>query len=269
MCTLRHACVAIAVVVPALVAPLFAQPEDSTQSALAAMRAELAELRLAVGKIQAERDDLMAFLKQHEDGTLDEQYQRWRQEREQLEEQRRQLANERTRLDQARRELHQTTVRQANDAARADEQQKRAQQQQTMPDWSVQTMVGLLEKENDTPTVFVRIGNDLLVAADSANSIDYKRAVIRGNFLNKSLAPWRYTFLILVLDESGNRIGQWRYQTPELGAGDLHTFDVTMPVEDVRRITAIQIARVTADRPTSDITPPTQANTRQPLAPTR
>ncbi len=269
MNTTRSAAAALAVTLFCCAAPLQAQ-QDNPQQDIAAIRAELAQLRLEVERLRAEREEYATFLEETRDQDTDELFAQWRAERKKLANERKQLANERNRLELARRALHQTTMKQAMDTARVESDQQRAEEDKLKPDWSVQTMVGLIDREGNNPTIFVRVGNDLLVAAESGSDIDTQRATIRGNFLNKSLAPWRYTFQINVLDEnavvqpnSRRPLGSWRYQTPLLGPGDLHQFEVTIPVEDVRRISAIQIVRVTADRPPTPQNPPAATTTQQ------
>ncbi len=237
-------------------------PPVSQADALTEVRAELAQLKLAVMEMKAEREELIEFLKQHRDGNIDKQLAEWRAERAKLAEERRLLRVERQRLEKARRALHQQTVRNAQHDA--DEQGKAAKEKTDAlkPKWSAQYMIGLIDKASVEPTVYVRAGRDVLVAAERVGNVDRRNVMVRGTLLNQSLASWRYTFEINIggpadpLTRKVLHVGQWRYQTPLLGPGELHTFEVKVPVTDVRDIASVQIAKVSPDRPAPTPPPP-------------
>lgn len=248
------------IVATGLIAGLLpAQPaNDPVATELAALRQELAATKLALQQSQAELNDIKAFLK---DRNVDTTLAEWKQQRAELAEERRLVRLERQKLEAARRALHQTTLKQATEAAEAQNAEAEAAEKALQPDWSAQYMLGLIDTERETIYVKSTTGR---VLVRQYPSVDRRNVMVRGTFLNKSLAPWRYTFEIALASAEGpglpsrepNITGSWRYQTPLLGPGELHTFEVKVPVEDVRDIEVVQIGNVTADRPAQP-TPPT------------
>lgn len=241
------------------------QPAAGQADALTEVRAELAQLKLAVLEMKAERAELIEFLKQHRDGDIDKQLEAWRAEREKLAEERRQLRLERQRLEKARRALHQQTVRNAQKAADAQHKDAKGQADALKPKWSAQYMIGLIDKETSEPTVFVRVGKDIFATAERIGGVDRRNVMVRGTFLNQSLSSWRYTYEINIgghtdaLTRKTPLVGQWRYQTPLLGPGELHEFAVKVPVSDVRDIVTVQIVNVSSDRPATKTPTPDPA----------
>ena len=243
----------LVIVATGLIAGLLpAQPtDDSVAAELAVLRQDLAATKLALQQSRRELEEIKAFLQER---NVDTTLAQWKAERAKLAEERRLIRLERQKLEQARRELHQTTMKQATDQAAEQSAQAEAAQQALQPDWSAQYMLGLIDTERQTIYVKSTTGR---VLVKQYPSVDRRNVMVRGTFLNKSLAPWRYTFEIALASAEGpglptrepNVTGSWRYQTPLLGPGELHTFEVKVPVEDVRDIEIIQIGNVSADRP--------------------
>jgi len=229
--------------------PAFGQ--DDVDAELAALRQELAATKLALRQSQKELERIKAFL---EDRNVDATIAEWQAARDELAEERRLIRLERQKLEQARRELHRTTLRIAQNEAAARDAEAEALEKALEPNWSAQYMLGLIDHQRQTIYVESTHG-DVLVK--QYPSVDRGNVMVRGTFLNKSLAPWRYTFDIALAGEEkiglqtggANLTGSWRYQTPLLGPGELHTFEVKVPVHNVRDINVIQIGNVTADRP--------------------
>jgi len=229
--------------------PAFGQ--DDVEAELTALRQELAATQLALRQSRNELEQIKAFLEERNvDATLAE----WQTTRDELAEERRLIRLERQKLEQARRELHQTTLQIAQDEAAAKNAEAEALEKALEPNWSAQYMLGLIDHERETIYVKSTHGH---VLVKQYPSVDRQNVMVRGTFLNKSLAPWRYTFEIALAGEESiglqtggqNLAGSWRYQTPLLGPGELHTFEVKVPVHRVRDINVIQIGNVVADRP--------------------
>jgi len=212
------------------------------------LRQGLAQAKLELQRAKAQMEELQAFLTEKD---LDQKLERWRAERQRLADERRKLAMERQRLESARKALHRQTTKQARDRAEQENKQKQAEADAQKPGFSIQYMMGLIDKEREN--IFVD-STDGKVLIEQYPGADRKNVKVRGTFLNKSQQPWRYTFEIRIAGEKnvfGDRalVGQWRYQTPVLGAGELHPFEVTVPVSDIRHIEVIQVGNVVSDRP--------------------
>ena len=224
------------------------QPPLSIDEQLAALRQDLAEARLQLERHKAQVNEVREFLAEKE---LDKKFEQWRELREELAEQRRKLKAERVQLEAVLDQMHRQTTVAAQQRAQDEQTRKQAESEARKPDWSAQYMMGLIDKERQTIYVDSTRGRVLL---DQYPSIDRKNIKVRGTFLNKSSQPWRYTFEIRVGGENDLQgqpvlVGQWRYQTPLMSPGDLHAFEVTVPVSDVRHVEVIQIGNVKADRP--------------------
>lgn len=218
---------------------------------LAALRQELAATRLALRETRAEIEDIKAFLAEKDmEATLAD----WKKQRDALAEERRLIRLERQRLEKARRELHQATYQDAQEQADQQKAAADAAAKQLEPDWDADYILGLIDRE--AQTLYVR-STDGRLLLEQYPTVDRRNVMVRGTFLNQSHAPWRYTFEIRVASDSlpglpkppTTVIGSWRYQTPLLSPGQLHPFEVKIPVTDVRYVDLIQIGNVTADRP--------------------
>jgi multidrug efflux pump subunit AcrA (membrane-fusion protein) len=222
--------------------------EPTTTQQLIELRQGLAQAKLDLQRTKAQMEELRAFLAEKD---LDKKLEGWRAERARLVAEQRKLKLERQRLETARKALHQQTTKQARDRADEENQAKQAAADALKPGYSIQYMMGLIDKEREN--IYVE-STDGKVLVEQYPSVDRKNVKVRGTFLNKSQAPWRYTFELRVAGERNlqgdrARVGQWRYQTPVLGAGELHAFEVTVPVSDIRHIEVIQIGNVVSDRP--------------------
>ncbi len=230
------------------------EPDLRTQ--LAELRQALARTRLELQQAAAELEDIKAFLA---DRNLDETLAEWRAERAALVAERRAWQAERRQLERARDALHQVTLIQAREAAERERAERQAAEDAVKPKWSAQYEMGLIDR--DQQTLYVE-STDGSVLVQQYPSVDRRNVMVRGTFLNESHAPWRYTFEIRLAGDEGRNlpdsaqpiVGQWRYQTPRLGPGDLHAFEVKVPVTNVHDIEVLQIGNVTWDRPTGTTT---------------
>jgi hypothetical protein len=246
----HHIQLLIATLLFASPALTFAQNGPTTQDvdaeAARALRTELARTKLEVQKLRTQLQDIQQFLAEQDiEKTLAE----WRSEREALAEQRRQIQQERVRLNEERRRLQQLMTRVVREEAEQQQQQVDA----AGPRWDARYQMGLIDK--DQQVIYVR-SYDGVTLVDTYPSIDRKNVKVRGTFQNKSTQPWRYTFEIRIGSDEKNQntgrrrvIGSWLYQTPVMGANDLHEWEVTVPVTDVAYIEVVQIGNVKADRP--------------------
>ncbi len=233
-----------------------AEPALKTQ--LAELRQALAAARLELRQTTVELEDIKAFLA---DEDLARTLAEWRAERAKLAAERRALRAERNQLEQARRELHRTTLQQAQREAEQLKAAQQAREQAVQPQWSAQYEMGLIKQDNQTLFVQSTRGS---VLVEQNPDIDRHNVMVRGTFLNESQAAWRYTFEVRLAGDEGRIlpdakrriVGQWRYQTPLLGPGDLHPFEVKVPVTDVHDIEVLQIGKVTADQPRTGRTDP-------------
>lgn len=224
------------------------------QKQIAELRQQLAQTKLALDKTVSELAAIREFLAQ--DGR-DKQLAEWRTERRALADERRRASAERRKLEEARQMLHRTTTRQAVEQVRQAEQPTAEDAARRKPRWSVQYMIGLIDKEDEQ--IYLRVVNGRVVRLRRFANIDTANVMVRGTFVNTSTQAWRYTFVIriagdasfgLPIDQPGLN-GQWRYQTPLLGPGDLHEFEVKVPVKNVYDIDTVRIGDVTADQPAS------------------
>jgi len=215
---------------------------------IADLRQQVAKVTLELRAAQRELEAIRDFLAERQ---LKATFERWKTLRADLAEQRRRLKRERVRLEAARDALDRTTRRIAEEQARAQDRAEQRAEKATAPNWSAQYQMGVIYEDGDE--LFVKT-TDGSVFIDGDNDIDHRNILVRGTFLNKAAAPWRYTFEIRAGGAerfTGSRriIGSWRYQTPLLDPGELHEFEVKMPVDHVSRVRVIQIGNVVADRP--------------------
>ncbi len=216
-----------------------------------ALRREIALTKLQLDTAVEELGRLREFLATE---NLDQQFERWKSERAKLLEERLRLRRERHRLEEARRSVHQATVAQAQQEAKARNEAADAAAEALEPGWSVQYMLGFIRQEADEE-LFVKVHPTTgRVHFTRRRDIDPDNVMVRGTFLNRSAAPWRYTFEIRIGGEAGISsstpvIGKWRYQTPVLTPGQLHAFEVKVPVDNAYSVEVVQIGNITADRP--------------------
>lgn len=116
------------------------------------------------------------------------------------------------------------------------------------PKWSVQYSMGLIERGGGTRVVRSEGGR---VFIRNIRNVDREHVLINGNFKNESLSPYRYSFEIRIGRKSGGNqiIGAWRYQTPLLDPGEIHQFEVKVPVRHVSLIHNYEVGNVEADHP--------------------
>lgn len=225
---------------------------DSLQKQLTELRQELAQTRLQLETAMRNLEELKQFLAEKQ---LDKRLDEWRTERRMLKEERMRLQRERARLDQARKKLGQTAnlkIRKEREAHEAAEEEKT---KALKPNWSIQYMLGYISADT-YETSYYRVHDGRIFSQRRLDSIDRRNVKVKGTVLNRSDAPWRYTFEIRLAGEGINPfdgkstvLGQWRIQTPLLGAGDLHNFEVTVPVANATSVEVVQVGQVTADRP--------------------
>lgn len=225
-----------------------ADPADAARAEVETLRRQLANVTLELRAAQRQIQEIRDFL---EERDLAATFDRWQATREALAEQRRSIRRERVRLEAARDALDRTTRRIAEEQAQAQRQAEQRVREATAPDWTAQYQLGVIYKDGDE--LFVKV-TDGSVLVDSDQDIDRRNVLVRGTFLNRSVAAWRYTFAIRAggVERFGRPrriVGAWRYQTPLLQPGQLHEFEVKMPVEDVSRVRVLQIGNVHADRP--------------------
>lgn len=219
---------------------------------LAELRRDLAETKLRLETAMSELERVKAFL---ETENLDEQFGRWKEEGSKIQEDRLRIQRERHRLEAARKALHQATVADAQRQAEAQAQSREKADEAAKPRWSVQYMLGFIREDNERFYVKVDSSTGRTSYYRRSTDIDKDNVLVRGTFLNRSAEPWRYTFEIRLAGEQsigGDTppvIGRWRHQTPLLGPGDLHEFEVKVPVSNSYAVEAVQVGNIKADRP--------------------
>lgn len=237
-----------------LIAAVMAHAGDAEDAAararqqIAELRTQLANVTLELREAQQQLEAIRDFLKAED---LAATFERWQALRAELAEERRSIRRERVRLEAAREELDRTTQRIADRRAAEAEQAEQRAKAAAEPDWTAQYQMGVIY--HDGNELYVK-ATDGSIFVDADQDIDRRNILVRGTFLNKSAVAWRYTFEIraggVERFRRGRRIvGSWRYQTPLLDPGELHEFEVKMPVDDVSHVRVLQIGKVVADRP--------------------
>jgi len=231
-----------------------AAPSEADRAAT--LRVELAQTKLEVRQLRTRLEEIQRFLAEQD---LDQTLEAWREERAQLAEERRRLRQERVRLREERQDLRRETMLLAEARRQAAEEATHQAERAAAPRWDAQYQMGVIDKDQQVIYVRTHHGSTLV---EMHPGIDRKNVKVRGTFENRSEAPWRYTFEIRVAraerDPKTKRrqvIGSWKYQTPLLGPNDLHPWEVTVPVTEVRWIDVVQIGNVAADRPAPQPTP--------------
>jgi hypothetical protein len=106
---------------------------------------------------------------------------------------------------------------------------------------------------NGQTTLIVSSDGDAAVI-QSLDEYDRQRVVVEGSFLNRSTSPYRYGFDIAVgykaragvlVAAHPTIVGRRAYQTPVLQPGELHSFRVEIPVDDIAYAQICDIGHVT------------------------
>jgi len=241
------ACVMVlAAAVPALAQDAAARGRDAAE--LQELRRQVADVTLQLRAAQRQLEAIRDFL---EEEDLDETFERWEKLRAELASERREIRRERARLQAAREALERTRRLNVEQAEAEREEAEAEARDAAAPDWSAQYQMGVVYEGGQE--LFVKT-TDGSVFVDADQDIDRRNILVRGTFLNKSARAWRYTFEVRAggVERFGRPrriVGSWRYQTPLLDPGELHEFEVKMPVDDVSRVRILQIGNVLADRP--------------------
>ena len=223
----------------------------SVDEQLAALRQDLANTKLQLDQARSQLEELQQFLADYPE--LEEKLADWKAERAALAKAVREMRAERVRLEKAREALSSATMREASRRAAEEREAAQAAAAAAKPRWSAQYMMGLIHE--DQPNIYVKATSGR-VLVDRYPDIDRNNIMVRGTFLNQSTQSYRYTFEVRAAGDEGiggdrNLVGSWRYQTPVLGPGELHEFEVKMPVKNVAYVEEIQVGNVTADQPES------------------
>ncbi len=139
------------------------------------------------------------------------------------------------------------------------------------PRWTVQYSLGLIESGSTGGIRILKPTVAGVVVIRDYQNVERYHVAIRGNFKNESLTPYRYTFEIRIGGKANvagrppRIIGSWRYQTPLLEPGEIHQFEVKVPVTHVANVQTYEIGNVTADNP--DLPPVEPANDPDAKAP--
>ncbi len=141
------------------------------------------------------------------------------------------------------------------------------------PRWTVQYSLGLIDNGGGIRILKPTIAG--VVSIRDIGNYDRNHVAIRGNFKNESLTPYRYTFEIRIggrptlANNPPKIIGSWRYQTPLLQPGEIHQFEVKVPVTHAASVTTYEIGNVVADNPNLPPVVPDKdeaANAAKPIA---
>lgn len=126
------------------------------------------------------------------------------------------------------------------------------------PNASLQYALGLIDLGGGSVTI-VQTSTDVFghrrVRVREHPNIDHDNVLIRGTLANESQLPYRYTFEIRIGGKTRVAaakppiIGSWRYQTPVLQPGEIHQFEVKVPVTEVGDVVSYEIGNIVADRP--------------------
>ncbi len=229
------------------------QPEQNAlNQQLTELRQELATTRLKLETALAELEKLKAFLAEKD---LDQRLEEWRQERRLLQQERTRLQLERARIERLNRKLGQNVQLNNQREREALEKEKHELAKAVKPNWSIQYMLGYIRTDTDEIRYY-NVSDGRVYTQRRFDTIDRRNVKVKGTVLNRSEAPWRYTFEIRLGGEGidpfrgGSTImGKWRIQTPLLGPGDLHEFEVTIPVQNATAVEVVQVGNLVADQP--------------------
>jgi hypothetical protein len=225
---------------------------DGTESLLrevALLRQDLASTKLQLRQAVRELEELREFLARQD--AQAEAWQ-WRQERHELAEERRRLEAERRRLETERRRIQRAII--TGEPPTAAPVDPAADSPAPQPEYELDYRLSYIRSEGLDRPSYIAFGS-VLIPMDEPPEIDRDRVMVRGTLQNRSAVTWRYTFEIRIADRAGRLLGRWRYQTPKLETGELHPFDITVPVSDARRIHRYEIGNVEADG-AADQSPP-------------
>ncbi|MDH3583105.1 MAG: hypothetical protein OER86_02705 [Phycisphaerae bacterium] len=215
-------------------------PEVQLARNLAGLRQELARTRLDLSKALSELEKIRRFIAA---GEPTDQLEKWKRQRQAWARERAALATERRKLEDARQAL-----RDAGRIGTATDLAPPLPPAVEEPRWELDYKIAVIPTGQNRETIYVDpdIGEVLL---ERFPQIDREHIMVRGTLQNRSAGPWRYTFELRIGDRANRVIGRWRYQTPLLSAGELHPFEVKVPVTDVGEIYKYQIGRIEPDRP--------------------
>lgn len=122
-----------------------------------------------------------------------------------------------------------------------------------VPRWSIQYSLGLIDRNGNIR--LVERMDDGTVSIRDARDVDRTHVMVRGNIRNESKLTYRYTFdariagrpLVTARNEKPPVIGEWRYQTPILEPGELHEFEIKVPVSHVTHVHRYEIGNISAE----------------------
>lgn len=197
------------------------------------LRRELAQAKLELRDTLAELEEMREFLAREEE-DIEREIARWRQEARAMAQEREALAERTAKLERAREAL-------------AEGPDQPPPPDPDRPRWEIDYRIAAIPLAPQNQLAFIDpiIGPHLLRRFPN---IDRRNIMVRGTLQNRSAEPWRYTFEVRVADRYGDILGQWRYQTPPLTPGELHGFEVKVPVRGVGRIHRYQIGNIEADQ---------------------
>jgi len=115
------------------------------------------------------------------------------------------------------------------------------------PRQSIQYSLHLIDRGGNYRRVYRN--EDGYVTLRDVRDYDRSHVVVRGNLKNESAAAYRYSFEIRLATRNKDIIGSWRYQTPVLTPGQIHQFEVKVPVTNAAQIQIYDIGNIVADRP--------------------
>ncbi len=233
------------------------------QSPLAKLRVELAKVRLEVAKAKLELQKTLKELEELREFLADSKpetsIEKWRKQRKTLETKRERTITQRRKLEQASRALRDAMRKGIAGAVKSLPPALPASK--GAPKWDIDYKLAVIRTGTNTETIYVDTDFGEVIL-DRYPDVDRKNVELRGTLRNKSTESWRYTFEVRVASKAGAVIGRWRYQTPSLTPGKLHSFNIKIPVTDVAKVHKYQVGKVRADKAKT----PAKARPR-PLAP--
>lgn len=116
----------------------------------------------------------------------------------------------------------------------------------TAPKWWYTWQIGYVERETGQ-TTFVKVRDDgAVVYVGDRTRLDPRVLIVNGTFENRSQLPYRYTFDVELVN-SGSPTASTRYQTPPLGAGELHRWELTMNTSNSLGVDYVRITNIRGD----------------------
>lgn len=241
---------------PPSAAQMHAQTQDQMQDQLSAYQTALDNAKRLIERLQAELDQTRAHAAALEAALQAHGIELEPQPTEAQEAAARLAAQRQAERQRRARALE----RLAEEKQREARQEKLARARKAQaPAWTYTWQLGYISLGTNT-TTFIKTGPDgtVFFTGDSTN-VDRRQLKLRGTFENRSTKPWRYTFDIRVAEQGYGGLpasGRYRhisattrYQTPVLGPGELHRWEVTLTVEDSLQVRTADIGNVRADPP--------------------